>query len=238
MTSQRAGSQTGALIARLHVNFTWSTTRLYACGAESGLTRPGAAAPDRSTAGVRCATGVARSGLAVVPAAAAGTGQGPAAAGAGCRRSPGPRVVRKWSARRCRCRWTGRTPAGRPSPWRWPGTWPATPSSGSGRCSSTPAGPATPEWPRSPTAARPWMPSPSAASTSSAGTPAAAAAPAPSALLHQRRRAGQLLAGPAGAHRPPAGCQKSACLLICRDAPPPALAVVHDDHLCLSACFT
>jgi hypothetical protein len=36
----------------------------------------------------------------------------------------------------------------------------------------------------------------------------------------------------------PAGCQKSAWPLICSDAPPSALAVGHDDHLCLSACFT
>jgi hypothetical protein len=34
-----------------------------------------------------------------------------------------------------------------------------------------------------------------------------------------------------------AGCQKSAWLLICSDAPLWAQAVVHDDHLCLSACF-
>jgi hypothetical protein len=36
----------------------------------------------------------------------------------------------------------------------------------------------------------------------------------------------------------PAGCQKSAWPLICSDAPSSASAVGHDDHPCLSACFT
>jgi hypothetical protein len=62
--SQPTGSHTGALIASLHVNATWSATRLHA-GGLSWVDPAGAAAPDRSIAGVPCATvGVARSGLA------------------------------------------------------------------------------------------------------------------------------------------------------------------------------
>jgi hypothetical protein len=62
--SQPAGSHTRALIASLHANSTWSASRLHT-GGLSWVDPAGAAAPDRNTAGVLCATvGVARSGLA------------------------------------------------------------------------------------------------------------------------------------------------------------------------------
>ena len=104
----------------------------------------------------------------------------------GCRRSTGRRVARGWSAPAWRCRWTGATRAGRRSHLRWSGIWPADPTSGSGRCSSTRVDPATPGWRWSPAAAMPWTPRPAAASTSSAGTlgvpgaaPRSAALPTP-----------------------------------------------------------
>ena len=87
----------------------------------------------------------------VVPVAAdAGSGRGSTASGAGV-----PQITWAACGPQLECAnvpvpldWAH--PHGPAIALRWPGTWPATPSSGSGRCSSTPAAPVNRGWAMSP----------------------------------------------------------------------------------------
>jgi hypothetical protein len=86
--------------------------------------------------------------------------------------SPGGNAATGCRARAFWSPWTGRDRTGRRSVSRWPGTSPAGPSSGSARCSSTRAVPATPPSPSCEGAAESsWTATSRAASTSSAGRP-------------------------------------------------------------------